>query len=92
MWCIFLTKVMNFIIFKGPSISQNATSKPVDCEELLRNGFNSSGVYTIWPRSRVTEDRPIQVFCDMDTDGGGWTVRHHNFLNIKQVIVEVSLL
>ncbi|GFS36907.1 techylectin-5A [Nephila pilipes] len=48
--------------------------KPIDCEELLRNGHNMSGVYTVWPKSRVMEDKPVNVFCDMDTAEGGWTV------------------
>ncbi|GBO28419.1 Techylectin-like protein, partial [Araneus ventricosus] len=48
--------------------------RPGDCEEMLQTGHNKSGIYTIWPRSRVTEDKPLDVFCDMDTDGGGWTV------------------
>lgn len=56
-------------------VCSTITSKPIDCEEFLRrDGKKSSGVYTIWPKSRVTENKPIDVFCDMDTDGGGWTV------------------
>ncbi|GBL87947.1 hypothetical protein AVEN_33553-1, partial [Araneus ventricosus] len=57
-----------------PVESVNRTSSPMDCAEVLHNGYNESGVYTIWPKSRVTNDKSIDVFCDMDTDGGGWTV------------------
>nr|GBN25781.1 hypothetical protein AVEN_52990-1 [Araneus ventricosus] len=59
----------------SPIISQNNISSPIDCADILRNGYNKSGVYVIWPKSRLTNDRPLNVFCDMDTDGGGWTVR-----------------
>ncbi|CAL1279269.1 unnamed protein product [Larinioides sclopetarius] len=55
-------------------ITQNKTPNPMDCADILRNGYDKNGVYTIWPKSRVTDDKPLDVFCDMDTDGGGWTV------------------
>ena len=40
------------------------------CAELLRDGWNSSGVYTINPDG----GNSIQVLCDMTMEGGGWTV------------------
>ncbi|CAL1300937.1 unnamed protein product [Larinioides sclopetarius] len=48
--------------------------RPVDCAEVLENGEEESGVYRIWPRNRIMSGRSVQVYCDMDTDGGGWTV------------------
>ena len=40
-----------------------------DCAEYKRSGFNKSGVYRI----KLSVNRVIEVFCDMETDGGGWT-------------------
>ncbi|XP_063775542.1 fibrinogen-like protein 1 [Pseudophryne corroboree] len=42
-----------------------------DCSALYHNGISASGVYALLPSSgRI----PTDVFCDMDTEGGGWTV------------------
>ncbi|XP_052786383.1 microfibril-associated glycoprotein 4-like [Mya arenaria] len=59
-----------------PNVPQTTQADTTaDCSDLLKRGRSwSSGVYTIvtW-KTHTTVD----VFCDMDTDGGGWTVFKH---------------
>ncbi|KAG7480497.1 hypothetical protein MATL_G00056690 [Megalops atlanticus] len=45
---------------------------PKDCSQALLNGETTSGIYTIYLGG--DEGQPLQVFCDMATDGGGWIV------------------
>ncbi|XP_030596972.1 tenascin-like [Archocentrus centrarchus] len=45
---------------------------PTDCSQELLNGIRTSGNTEIFPQGRHW--LPVMVYCDMETDGGGWTV------------------
>lgn len=45
---------------------------PSDCSQELLNGILSSGEVEIFPGGKV--EPSVMAYCDMETDGGGWTV------------------
>ncbi|XP_071835356.1 uncharacterized protein [Apostichopus japonicus] len=55
--------------YEGDGVT--CTLIPKDCYDLYVSGTLSDGVYTIYPDGWP---RGIQVFCEMESNGGGWTV------------------
>ncbi|XP_068244000.1 techylectin-5A-like [Palaemon carinicauda] len=66
-------KLANSVIDTTWSDDKMANTRPVDCADHLVMGANRSGIYEIYPFTCLCR-KPLRVYCDMETDGGGWTV------------------
>ncbi|XP_071806540.1 techylectin-5B-like [Asterias amurensis] len=54
-----------------PSLSAPDSEQYSSCLKLYQAGSCQSGIYTIYPAG-LTDG--VKVYCDMETDGGGWIV------------------
>uniref|UniRef100_A0A4Q8K5H7 U16-Liphistoxin-Lth1c_1 n=1 Tax=Liphistius thaleban TaxID=1905330 RepID=A0A4Q8K5H7_9ARAC len=74
---LFLNGAQNFtetiLVDEDKGDEMSICRHPMDCEDILHCGKKTSGIYRIWPINRIIEGS-VSVYCDMETDGGGWTV------------------
>ncbi|GAA6221637.1 microfibril-associated glycoprotein 4-like [Lates japonicus] len=67
-----VTLFLTLLCFVASAPSESHFYLPIDCDDIYRHdNTSSSGVYTIYPGGPAA---PLRVHCDMDTDGGRWTV------------------
>ncbi|XP_004269834.2 tenascin-N [Orcinus orca] len=77
-----VTLPVSLLAFKGDRRSRSVSTTlstvgarfphPSDCSQVQQNSNVASGLYTVYLHGDA--GRPLQVYCDMDTDGGGWIV------------------
>ncbi|XP_023212791.1 angiopoietin-4-like [Centruroides sculpturatus] len=69
-------KLIHQIIGFPPEIRQI----PTDCTDIKNQGIEKSGIYEIRVMKNETTPFCFKVYCDMKTDGGGWTASTNKHL------------
>ncbi|KAG7252202.1 hypothetical protein CRUP_024123, partial [Coryphaenoides rupestris] len=59
-----------------PRMMQDTPTTFRDCAAVFKSGNTESGVYTLTLPNTTQE---VRAFCDMETEGGGWTILQKRF-------------
>uniref|UniRef100_A0A914WR56 Fibrinogen C-terminal domain-containing protein n=1 Tax=Plectus sambesii TaxID=2011161 RepID=A0A914WR56_9BILA len=65
-----ITSTRTSIVNPPTTTPTSAPTNMTDCKDWFDHGAHTDGIYSINPVGRGS----FNVFCDMRTDGGGWTV------------------
>ncbi|XP_076063821.1 microfibril-associated glycoprotein 4-like [Oratosquilla oratoria] len=68
-----LYTLQNLTKFPPQTLTSKESSRPRHCIDLKENGDSGRGVRRIYPFP-CCPNWVLQVFCDQETDDGGWTV------------------
>uniref|UniRef100_A0A8C3SAX3 Angiopoietin like 7 n=2 Tax=Chelydra serpentina TaxID=8475 RepID=A0A8C3SAX3_CHESE len=55
------------------TVTQTSADAVYDCSSLYQKNYRISGVYKL-PPDEFLGSPDLEVYCDMETDGGGWTI------------------
>ncbi|KAL4640889.1 angiopoietin-2 [Arapaima gigas] len=64
------------VVPKMSAVSQETQSIYKDCAAVYKAGQTKSGVYTL---TLANTTQQIKAYCDMETEGGGWTIIQKRF-------------
>ncbi|MCT4638287.1 MAG: fibrinogen-like YCDxxxxGGGW domain-containing protein [Bacteroidales bacterium] len=71
-WRVDVTPIDNFTFGDTKTSNEVTVTSVKSCEKYLSEGVVTNGVYDIDPDGDGGDD-PFMVYCDMTTNGGGWT-------------------
>lgn len=76
----FFNQILFVFLWMTVAVQSKSLFQPLDCADIYKGITQTSGVYMIYPAG---PNSGRYVYCDMQTDGGKWTVSNYGLLVIE---------